>query len=99
MDGSTTHDDRAAADAGLLEHLRFLFAALSSYLGSRLELAGIESKEALANYLRIALLVVGGLITVIFGYVFFCLAAVFLIRHFTGIGWFWLTLGVAVVHF
>jgi len=99
MDGPTTPNERAAGDAGFIEHLRFLAASLSSYLGSRFELLGIESKEAFANYFKIVVLLVVALVVVIFGYVFFCVAAVFLIRHFTGIPWFWIMLGVGVLHF
>ena len=68
---------------------------------ARLELAGLEGREAAVHYGIILGLAVGGLIAVIFGYCFFIIALVFLLAHFIGgeNAWIWVMLGAAVLHF
>ncbi len=95
----TPSQERPAGDAGLIEHLRFLAASLVGYLQARLELAGIESKEALAHYLQILALIVAGAVIAIFGYIFFCIGLVLLIAHFAHVHWMWIILGLGVAHF
>jgi len=69
------------------------------YLKARLELAGIEGKEAgihLGIILGLAVLALG---LVIFGYLFLVLFLVFLIGlAFGGNAWVWVMLGAALIH-
>jgi uncharacterized membrane protein YqjE len=78
-----------------------LLAAAWSYLRTRLELAQIEGREAAGQYLKALGLLLGGIVVLVFGYFFFCLALVFAVATALGGGaaWIWVTLGAAVVHF
>lgn len=99
MPGSTT-ETAAQAKVGLFGHLSALLAAKLAYLKARLELAGIEGKEAAVHLGIIVGLAVVALVLVIFGYFFFVLFLVFLIGlAFGGNAWVWVMLGAAVVHF
>ncbi len=100
MAGPSTEDARAAEAAGLFGHLSALLAAQLAYLRARLELAGVEGKEAAVHAGIILGLAVGGLIAAVFGYFFLVLALVFLIALALGGGsaWIWVLLGAALVH-
>ena len=88
-------------EAGFLRHTLEAFAASLDYLKARLQLAGIEAKEASIHYVITLALVVAALVVVIFGYFFFCLALVFLVSllfkdpH----AWIYVTFGMALLHF
>jgi uncharacterized membrane protein YqjE len=86
---------------GFIGHLSALLAAKLAYLRVRLELAGLEGKEAAVHAAIILGLAVGGLIAVVFGYFFLVFALVFLIALAFGGGtsWIWVLLGAAGVHF
>ena len=95
----TIPQERQAGDAGLSEHLRNLAASLAGYFQARLQLAGLESKEAAAHYLKILLWLAAGIAAVAFGYVFFCCALVFILAHVLGVSWIWIMLGLGLAHF
>jgi len=95
----TIPQERSAGDAGLAEHLRNLAASLVGYFQARLQLAGLESREAGAHYLKILLWLAVGIAAVAFGYVFFCCALVFILAHILGISWVWIMLGLGLAHF
>ncbi|HSI15593.1 MAG TPA: phage holin family protein [Chthoniobacter sp.] len=98
MPASTTADT-SQAKAGLFGHLSTLLAAKLAYLKARLELAGIEGKEAAVHLAIIVGLAVVALVLVIFGYFFLVLFLVFLIGlAFGGNAWVWVMLGAAVIH-
>ena len=98
MPASTTADT-PQAKAGLFGHLSTLLAAKLAYLKARLELAGIEGKEAAVHLGIIIGLAVVALVMVIFGYFFLVLFLVFLIGlAFGGNAWVWVMLGAAVIH-
>jgi uncharacterized membrane protein YqjE len=88
-------------ETGFFRHSLEVFSASVDYLKARLQLAGIEAKEASVHYVIMLALVVGALVVVTFGYFFFCLALVFLISWALGDGhaWIWVTLGMALLHF
>lgn len=91
----------AYADApGLFAQLRAWLSANLAYLKARLELAGIEGREAIGQYVIILALLIGALIGAIFGYLFLVISAVFLIaRAFEdGDAWMWVMLGAALLH-
>lgn len=91
--------EHPAGNEGFAEHLRSLAASLATYLKARLQLAGLESKEASAHYFKILALLLAGFVGFIFGYIFFIIASVFLISTFTGISWMWILFGVGILHF
>jgi uncharacterized membrane protein YqjE len=95
-----SEDARAAQAAGIFGHLSALLAAKLAYLRARLELAGLEGKEAAVHYGIILGLAIGGLIAVIFGYCFLIIALVFLAAHLIGgeTAWIWVMLGAAGLH-
>lgn len=96
-----TEDQRAAADAGFFGHLSGYLSGLAAYSKARLQLAGLEAKEAAVHYIIIIALLIGALVIVVFGYLFLCMAIVFAIaalfesRH----AWIGVTFGMALLHF
>ena len=94
-------DARAAQAAGIFGHLTALLAAKLAYVRARLELAGLEGREAAVHYGVVLGLAIGGLIALIFGYLFAVIALVFLVAHFIGgeTAWIWVMLGAAALHF
>ncbi|MDB6171735.1 MAG: hypothetical protein JWL59_1046 [Chthoniobacteraceae bacterium] len=102
MPAPTTADvELEDAGSGFYRHsLDFLSAALS-YGKARFQLVGLESKEAGVHYGLAAVFIAAALVVVVLGYVFFCLAVVFLIAWLLGDGhsWIWVTLGMALIHF
>ena len=93
-------DARAAHAAGIFGHLSALLSAKLAYLRARLELAGIEGREAALHYGILLGLALGGLVALVFGYLFFVIALVFLIAHLIGgeNAWIWVMLGAAALH-
>jgi len=86
--------------AGFFAHISALLAAHLSYLKVRLQLAGIEAKEAGIHYGLILAFVIAALIAVIFGYLFLIIALVFLIAlaFDSQSAWIWVMFGAALLH-
>lgn len=86
---------------GLLSHASAWLAALLGYLRARLELAGLESREAAIHGAVLLGLVVGALVLLVFGYFFFCFALVFFVAWLCDDdnAWIWVTFGMALLHF
>lgn len=85
---------------GFFPHTLKLLSALLAYLRARLELAGIEGREAAGHFTAILALTIAALIVFFIGYLFFCLAVVFLLAWALGDGhsWIWVTLGMGLLH-
>jgi uncharacterized membrane protein YqjE len=85
----------------LFSHASAWLAALLGYLRARLELAGLESREAAIHGAVLLGLVVGALVLLVFGYFFFCFALVFLVAELfdDDKAWIWVTIGMALLHF
>ncbi|MEI9896379.1 MAG: phage holin family protein [Chthoniobacter sp.] len=100
MPAATTDEVPPAKAAGLFGHLSALLAAKLAYLKARLELAGIEGKEAAIHLAIILGLAIGALILLVFGYFFVVLTLVFLIALLCGGGNAWIAVlgGAAVFH-
>ncbi len=96
----TTEAAHAAETAGFFGHFTALLAAKLAYLRARLELAGLEGKEAAVHYGVIVGLVLGGFVALIFGYLFAVIAVVFFVAHLIGgeTAWIWVLLGAAALH-
>ena len=101
MPDPTTENFRASEAARIFGHLTALLSAKLAYLRARLELAGLEGREAAVHYGVILALALGGLIVLVFGYFFLVIALVFLVAHLLGgaTAWIWVTLGAALLHF
>lgn len=89
----------AGSPPGLFDSLRHLLAALAGYVSARLELAGLESREAVGRYGRAVVLLVLALVGLIFGYFFFILGLAFLVQSFTGWNWVVITTAFGAGHF
>lgn len=76
-----------------------LWGSAGRHIQALVELAGLEGREALALYLRLAVMLVAALIFLVFGYVLILLFFAFLIAHLFGISWIWITLALALIHF
>ena len=92
--------DRATPHPGFFEHATAWLGTLLAHLRVRIELAEIEGKEAAVHYCVLLGLAVAGFVFVVFGYLFLCLALVFLIAWACGGGnaWIWVLLGASVLH-
>ena len=90
----------ASPTPGFFENATAWLGTLLAHLRVRLELAGLEGKEAAVHYGVLLGLAVAGLVFVVFGYFFFCLAIVFLIAWGCGGGnaWIWVLLGASALH-
>ncbi|MEI6350520.1 MAG: phage holin family protein [Verrucomicrobiota bacterium] len=90
--------ERTAADVGLSEHLLSLAGSFTGYLRARLELAGIEGKEALGAYGKVAAFLIGAIGLLLFGYVFLWIGIIAVIAHYSQVPWGWIVLAVGVLH-
>jgi uncharacterized membrane protein YqjE len=93
-------DVHRTGEYGLFAHLAGWLAANLAYLRARLELAGIEAREAGVHYAIILGLAIGALIVLVFGYLFLVIALVFLVAALIGTphAWIWVLLGAAFLH-
>ena len=90
--------ERPAADTGLSGHLLALLASLSGYFRARLELAGIEGKEAAATGIKVAVLLGVALLFLAFGYAFLWIGLIALLATVSPLHWGWMVLAVGVLH-
>lgn len=90
--------ERFAAETGLSGHLLAFFASFTGYFRARLELAGIEGKEAATIYVKVAALLAVALLCVAFGYAFLWIGLIALIAAVSQVHWGWLVLAAGVLH-
>jgi uncharacterized membrane protein YqjE len=85
---------------GLSSNLLAFVSTLARHLGARLELFALESREAGAQGASVALLLAGTALCIAIGYLFLCLAAVFLIGLAFGGGnaWAWVCGATGILH-
>jgi len=84
---------------GLTAGLLSFWGSVGRHILALVELAGMEGKEAIALYVRLAVMLIAGLIFLVFGYFLTLLFVVFLIATIFGVSWLWIFLGLAVLHF
>jgi len=91
---------KSAESAGFFDHALDLLGAALAYFQARFALASLEGREAAGHYFKALGLLLGGIVIVVFGYFFLCLAGVFAIATAFGGGnaWIWVTLAAAVLH-
>lgn len=99
MPGTESSPDNGTS--GVVGRARTFLAACAQYASARLRLASLEGRDAAAHSFK--LLIVAGTAVVLgaFGWLFACLAAVFLLaKAFGGTnGWVWAALVMAALHF
>jgi uncharacterized membrane protein YqjE len=100
MPDPKSDDVHRTEDYGLFAHLAGLLSAKLAYLRARLQLAGIEAREATVHYAIILGLAIGALVVVVFGYLFLVIALVFLVAALLGTehAWIWVLMGAAFLH-
>ena len=100
MRASSPEGTEGAARRGLIASALELLAASWSYLRARLELAGLEGREAGFAWLKALAFLLAALGILVFGYLFFWLAAIFAIAFAIGgkAAWIWVTFGAALLH-
>lgn len=75
-----------------------LFGSLTRHLQSLVALAGLEGREAVGLYVRVAIALGTALFFAAFGYVFVLLFVAFALDRFFLVPWIWIALGFAVFH-
>jgi uncharacterized membrane protein YqjE len=97
---TTPERPKSAESAGFFDHALELLGAALAYAQARFALASLEGREALGHYLKTLGLLAGGVVIIVFGYFFLCLAAIFAIATAFGGGtaWIWVTLAAAGIH-
>lgn len=89
-----------AESAGIVRPLRAFLAACAQYGSARLRLASMEGREAAGEAAKVLLLAGAALFVAVFGWLFVCLAVIFLMAKAMGEnGWIWASLIMAAVHF
>ena len=90
----------ATSVPGFFEHASAWLGTFLAHLRIRLQLAEIEGREAAVHLGTLLALAVAGLICIVFGYLFFCLALVFLVAGLIGDenAWIWVSFGMAFLH-
>lgn len=93
-----SHDN---GTSGMVGRARTFLAACAQYASARLRLAAIEGRDAAAHGFKLLLLAGAAVVLGAFGWLFACLAAVFLIaKAFGGSnGWVWAAMVMAGLHF
>jgi len=89
---------RTAAEAGLPEHISSLLASAAGYLRARLELAGIEGREAAASYGKAVAFLAATVGLLLFGYILLWIGVIALVAYFAGVHWGWITLAIGILH-
>ena len=86
---------------GVVGRARTFLAACAQYASARLRLASIEGREAAAHGFKLLMVVGAAIVFGAFGWLFACLAAVFLLAKVFGgaNGWVWAALIMAGLHF
>ena len=87
--------------SGVAGRARTFLAACAQYASARLRLASLEGREAAAHGFKMLLIAGAAIVLAAFGWLFVCLAAVFLLaKAFGGANaWVWAALIMAGLHF
>lgn len=89
----------SAEGDSFLRNLQQWVSSFSAYAQARLELAGLEGREAFTHYLKVIIFAALAVFGILFGYVFLMAGLVLLIAYFTHWSLVWPTLIVALLHF
>jgi uncharacterized membrane protein YqjE len=91
-------NERSATDSGLSRHLLAFLASLSGYFRARLELAGMEGKDAALLLFKVAAFLFIALLFVVFGYAFLWIGLIALIAALSQVPWGWWVLIIGLLH-
>jgi uncharacterized membrane protein YqjE len=96
-----TEPSHGDGTAGVIERARKFLAACAQYASARLRLVSLEGRDAAAHGFKLLLIVGAAIVLGAFGWLFACLAVVFLLaKAFGGAnGWVWAALIMAGLHF
>ena len=86
---------------GMVGRARTFLAACAQYASARLRLASLEGRDAAAHGFKLLIIAGAAVVLGAFGWLFACLAAVFLLAKVFGgaNGWVWAALVMAALHF
>ncbi|MGH8046418.1 MAG: phage holin family protein [Chthoniobacterales bacterium] len=87
-----------APQTGIAAEAMRLFASVTQHIQSLAALAGVEGREAVALYLKIAIALGVAIFFAAFGYIFVLLFLAFALVEFFHAGWLWISLGFAAAH-
>ena len=91
-------DGRSTAPRGLMEEILSLIGSSGRYLQAILALAGEESREAMALYTRLLVMLAAALFFAALGYILLVIAVVFLAAHFLALSWLWIFSALTILH-
>lgn len=83
---------------GFVAEMLSLWGSGGRHVHALIELAGLEGREALALYLRLAVMFLAAAFFLIFGYILVLLFVVFALALLIGVSWLWISLGLALLH-
>ena len=92
------HDGRSTTPRGLMAEILSLIGSSGRYVQAILALAGEESREALALYTRLLVMLAAALFFAALGYILLVIAVVFLAAHFLGLSWLWIFSALTILH-
>ncbi len=82
---------------GLPESIRLMLASAAGYFHARLELLSLEAKDAGANYVKLAIVLVCTVLFLLCGLLFLLMSAVYAVAALFSFRWGWVFLGFAVL--
>ncbi len=82
---------------GLPESIRLMLASAAGYFHARFALLSLEAKDAGANYVKLAIVLVCLVLFLLIGLLFLVMAAVYAIAALFSFRWGWVFLGFAVL--
>lgn len=91
-------DGRSDVPRGLMAEILSLIGSSGRYLQAILALAGEESREAIALYTRLLVMLAAALFFAALGYILLVIAVVFLAAHFLGLSWLGIFCALTVLH-
>jgi uncharacterized membrane protein YqjE len=83
---------------GLTAEFLSMWGSAARHVQALLELAGVEGREALALYLRLAVLLGVALVFLFVGYLFALVFVASLAASLLHISWIWISLALAAIH-
>jgi uncharacterized membrane protein YqjE len=88
----------ASPQTGITAEALRLFGSLTRHVQALVALAGVEGREAVALYVRLAIVLGAALFLAAFGYIFMILFVAFAVSYFFHVEWLWISLGLAILH-
>ena len=89
----------ARETSGVIPELLRFAGSVGRHVQGLLQLASLETKEAALVGLRLAILLIAGIVFTVFGYLLALFFIAFLLAFAFEISWIWISLGLALLHF